>query len=206
MAKGNATPRKRRGRPPLPPKKGKRYPLSLRTTKELQELLHQASDRTGRSIAQEVEFRLEQSFRDDDKVLSLFELAYGRQNAGVLVLLGCALAYASAHRAYYKEPDWLNDHVGFDVVAGALNEILGKLRPGGETKYQVDLKERPEFINERARRLAAAVEWTFISDDDAHGAAKMLGETIRDRVSARTVTRPEDLVWPPEPKSGGGDR
>jgi hypothetical protein len=51
---------KKRGRPPLPAGRAKRYPISMRTTKELKERLEQASRGTGRSIAQEVEFRLEQ--------------------------------------------------------------------------------------------------------------------------------------------------
>jgi hypothetical protein len=40
----------------------KRFPLSLRTTKELREKLEKAAKDTGRSLAQEIEFRLEQSF------------------------------------------------------------------------------------------------------------------------------------------------
>jgi hypothetical protein len=40
----------------------KRYPLSLRTTKELRQKLEKASAHSGRSLAQEIEFRLERSF------------------------------------------------------------------------------------------------------------------------------------------------
>src|SRR6478609_7194902 len=62
-------PSKRRGRPALPPEKGKRYALGLRTTKELRDLLQQAADSSGRSLAQEIEFRLERSF-DREKNLA----------------------------------------------------------------------------------------------------------------------------------------
>ena len=53
---------KQRGRPALPPEKGKRYAIGIRTTKELRGLLQQAADLSGRSLAQEIEFRLERSF------------------------------------------------------------------------------------------------------------------------------------------------
>ena len=58
-------PARRRGRPALPPEEGKRYPLGIRTTKALRDALLSASRASGRSLAQEIEFRLEHSFRID---------------------------------------------------------------------------------------------------------------------------------------------
>ena len=56
----------RRGRPRLPAEEGKRYPIAIRTTKELKERLERASKASGRSLAQELEFRLEHSFEVQD--------------------------------------------------------------------------------------------------------------------------------------------
>jgi Arc-like DNA binding domain len=58
------------GRSEMPPKSkrvlpGKRYPLNMRTTRELREKIERAALASGRSLVQEVEFRLEQSFRDE---------------------------------------------------------------------------------------------------------------------------------------------
>jgi hypothetical protein len=55
-------PARRRGRPALPAEEGKRYPVGIRTTKALREALLSASRASGRSLAQEIEFRLERSF------------------------------------------------------------------------------------------------------------------------------------------------
>ena len=55
--------KKKRGPKPLPPDQGKRVPLNMRTTKELREKMEAAAVASGRSIAQEVEHRLEQSFQ-----------------------------------------------------------------------------------------------------------------------------------------------
>ena len=53
----------------MPPKSkrvlpGKRYPLNMRTTKELRDKIEKAAMASGRSLVQEVEFRLERSFQE----------------------------------------------------------------------------------------------------------------------------------------------
>jgi hypothetical protein len=50
---------------------GKRYPLNMRTTKEMREKLERAATESGRSLVGEVEYRLERSF-DRDEVVKLF--------------------------------------------------------------------------------------------------------------------------------------
>src|SRR6266567_1444577 len=45
---------------------GKRYPLNMRTTKELRDKIEQAAAASGRSLVQEVEFRLERSFQQQE--------------------------------------------------------------------------------------------------------------------------------------------
>ena len=54
-------------RPKLTPHKGKRYPRNMRTTKELRMKIEVAAYKSGRSMTQEVEFRLERSFWKDEK-------------------------------------------------------------------------------------------------------------------------------------------
>src|SRR5262249_2453012 len=55
----------------MPPKSkrvllGKRYPLNMRTTKELRDKIEWAATVSGRSLVQEVEFRLERSFQEEE--------------------------------------------------------------------------------------------------------------------------------------------
>ena len=59
---------RRRGRPPKDQTEVKRHALGVRTTKALKEKLEDAAATTGRSVAQEVEYRLEQSFRGDKHI------------------------------------------------------------------------------------------------------------------------------------------
>jgi predicted HicB family RNase H-like nuclease len=55
----------------MPPKSkrvlpGKRYPLNMRTTKELRDKIEWAATVSGRSLVQEVEFRLERLFQQEE--------------------------------------------------------------------------------------------------------------------------------------------
>lgn len=53
---------------------GKRHPLNMRTTAELRAKLGWAATQSGRSLAQEVEYRLERSFIEVDPVQMLATL------------------------------------------------------------------------------------------------------------------------------------
>lgn len=65
-----------RGRPPLDPDKAKREPISFRTTRELRDKLDNAADNSGRSLAQEVECRLQQSFVQEQRVQEIRETVH----------------------------------------------------------------------------------------------------------------------------------
>jgi len=54
---------------------GKRYPLNMRTTRELRDQIEAAAHLSGRSLVQEVEYRLEQSFVKANTKALLEELA-----------------------------------------------------------------------------------------------------------------------------------
>lgn len=51
-----------RGRPPLPPGQAKRAHFTTRLRTELKEKLRAAAEANGRSLSEEIEYRLEQSF------------------------------------------------------------------------------------------------------------------------------------------------
>jgi TraY domain-containing protein len=52
----------KRGRPPMPQTEGKRAVIALRVTAEMKRSLQEAADKSGRSLSQEAELRLERSF------------------------------------------------------------------------------------------------------------------------------------------------
>jgi len=89
-----------RGRPSLPKGEGKRHAIGLRVTAGLRHSLEAAVTASGRSLSQEAEFRLEQSFRD--------EAAYGgRELAGLFRMMAGAAAMIEARRDGKK---WSEDY------------------------------------------------------------------------------------------------
>jgi hypothetical protein len=57
-----------RGRPRKPDEEAKREQMSFRTTPVMRDKILASAEASGRSIAQELEFRIERSFRDDDVI------------------------------------------------------------------------------------------------------------------------------------------
>jgi len=85
MAAGGTTGRKPRGRPPKPAEERKRGYLSFRVTDALREELRQRAAREGRSISEEVEFRLMRSIYEDDLFGDNIYLRRTIQNIGRVI-------------------------------------------------------------------------------------------------------------------------
>ena len=145
-------------------------PLNMRTTRELREKLEKNAANSGRSLAQEVEYRLEQSFRDE-------EALGGRQLHALFGLLGnaAALIEEQTGKSCFEhfsiwlavQGAWQHLIVGFgpklpDMHVAARNEAAAVARPKmPETLpappgplVALDVKTPGEFeekINERER-------------------------------------------------------
>jgi hypothetical protein len=68
------------------PEAGKRYPLNMRTTRELRERIIAAAHASGRSLVQEVEYRLERSFQLEDQQQSMTSLVDKAVNASTAAM------------------------------------------------------------------------------------------------------------------------
>lgn len=122
MSDKRAKDRKKRGRPPLPAEEGKRFPLSMRTTKAVRESLHAAADQSGRSIAQEVEHRLERSFQEDEARYREFG---GEDRYRIMKWL--ALSTEMAERVTDKS--WTKDRETFRIAVAAMQTMLEQGMP-----------------------------------------------------------------------------
>lgn len=65
---------KKRGRPPKPAEERRGHNLTFRTRADFRERLEQAAARSGRSVTEEVELRIERSFEVDHLIRSLDNL------------------------------------------------------------------------------------------------------------------------------------
>ncbi len=116
------TKRKRPGRPPRGEYVDKRKTLSTRITSELRDRLDKSADESGRSLSQEIEFRLEQSFRAED--------AYYREfgdKSLYMTMRWFALTLDEAQQI--TEKPWKKDEETFGIAANALWTMLRKGMP-----------------------------------------------------------------------------
>jgi hypothetical protein len=125
--------------------------LSFRLTPESKARIDKAAAASGRSISQEVELRLDLSFRDIDAFDRAIEVGHGRQIAGLLMLFGRVMRDVGAHAAHLStgtiDSNWLTDPFAFDQVAKGIATALEAFRPAGEARAPA------EQDAERAARL-----------------------------------------------------
>ncbi len=139
------TKRKRPGRPPRGEYVDKRKTLSTRITSDLRDRLDKSADESGRSLSQEIEFRLEQSFRDQEALYREFgdELVYK-------MMRWFAIAIDAAQQVTDKS--WKNDRETFRIATQAIWTMLRKGIPesGG-------LPDR--FADRMGKRLGNQLAW-----------------------------------------------
>jgi hypothetical protein len=189
------------------PRAGKRYPLNMRTTKAIRDKLERAAAAAGRSLAQEVELRLERSFLVQELMVDGLELAFGRQLAAVLLMLGGAMKITGETTSFHltpaleRRPNWLEVPYAFDQSVKAVNLLLEALRPLGKIKLPAAaLREatpgtppglEPSQIYPRLGEVLAchllrevATGNSVLSEVvyDSHRIHKMLGRALIDRI------------------------
>jgi hypothetical protein len=172
------------GRPRREPEPGERVSLGLRVTPELKRVLDEAAASSGRSQSQEAEMRLEHSF-DRGRLLSeVMSLAYGRDLAAVLIMLGDAMQIVGEKGGFYTTEtvegveNWLDVPYAFDQAAKAANYVLEVLRPQGEIKMPAAASpedethpnlvevDRPRLFSHLFQILSAIVLRGAVTADD----------------------------------------
>jgi hypothetical protein len=164
MVKKVSATKQRRGRPSLPLEERKRYPLNMRATKELREKMEGAAHVSGRSLAQEVEFRLERSFMDDERFAALM----GEDGGEMAQLFGAAIRTARL-LAKTKKP-YREDPANYALVERAIQGILAHLRPGepseedGKIAQWAGKKIADMHVENRSKEIAAQLggEWSAL--------------------------------------------
>jgi hypothetical protein len=127
---------KRMGRPTKKPEPGTRVSLGLKVTPEIKHKIDEAARASGRTQSQEAELRLERAFEHDRLLPDVLETAFGRQLAGVLLMLGTAMKQAGEISTIasfgFGMQNWFDVSYAFDQAARSANQILQALRPAGD--------------------------------------------------------------------------
>jgi len=167
--------KKARGRPALPPEKGKRHAVGIRTTRELKDLLQRAADLSGRSLAQEIEYRLEASFQTEDAF-------GGPRTAALLRSLGAAAQLWKGGAA----DAWLDDPLArrsiFQTWKQQLDVTHARLSEKEQSVPEVLLSEVRLFAQSNmgdARQLAILQYkgvWASYSEEDRQNYCRKIEE------------------------------
>lgn len=129
----------KRGRPPLPEEQ-KRQQIGVRTSLDMKRALEIAADRNGRSVAQEAEWRLQQSIDDEKR-------AGGEHTASLLRIIAAEIEKIEA----MTRKHWNKDLATWAAVARMFQTgPIQQLRP--------DRVSDDEIVMEAWRRLTAARE------------------------------------------------
>ena len=127
---------------------GKRYPLNMRTTFEVRQKLERAAAATGRSLAQEVEHRLDRSFIEETQAGSLLQQAISLVFGAAITTHLTALGHLM-NDAANGDPNWSESPEKFSMVRKRINEYFDERDPRGEM-----LPEKPtvEMVTVRSRK------------------------------------------------------
>jgi hypothetical protein len=136
-----------------------------------------------RSITQEAEFRLEQSFLKDTYADQAADLAYGQRAAGILKLLARVMIDAGPAAAFMNtgKPEdavnWTSNAYAFHEVVKGIAAALEGLRPEGDRSPSDPAKHLP--VGEMMARGALIA----IKDRECGGELGDWARPVRERLS-----------------------
>ncbi len=132
MVKKGKTAPKRRGRPPLPAGQGKRASFTTRLREDLKKRLEDTARRAGHSLSEEIEFRLERSFLEQD----IIEVAAfgGRDRYLLMKLLATGITLLEEETS----GKWNQNATTFSAVKGMINSVLESFQPEGARPGEIE--------------------------------------------------------------------
>ncbi len=121
-----------------PPKRvDRRKTMSTRLTPETRAKLEAATTKSRRSLAQEIEFRLEQSFAEEKSQAEIFGETFGKLETFLVARL---LAHAIHTIETVTGKNWMDDPEAHRQTQNACKNILDAFRPpGGKGTMGIDM-------------------------------------------------------------------
>ncbi len=124
-----------RGRPPKGEFKNKLATISTRVTSDTREALEGAANKSGRSLSQEIEWRLRRSFDEERKIMDNLG---GPESYAFLRLIAQSIDMTARQAGVIATlvrghpVHWVNDPYVYDQAVKAVNVVLEAFRPAGD--------------------------------------------------------------------------
>jgi hypothetical protein len=148
--------------------------MSFRVRPELKEMMDQAAEESGRSVAQEIELWLENSSRNKRVLDEVIDFRFGHANGDLLLsVFGAVLSAATeAWRTQSHTGDWIDDPVTQKAVASLLRSLAAGLDGSAEPtnpnptfaellmrRFLVRSVMTPDWLAQRRERLGRQADW-----------------------------------------------
>ena len=183
-----------RGRPPLDPGVAKRASFNTRLRPALKLALETAAKQEGRSLSEEIEFRLERSLDEERHLADALELGFGRQVAGLMLAIGYVIKEIIPARRP-GEIGWLSNPEAFHAVVESVNLLLQVIDPDAHPEGWAILRRALHHgPGSDAELYASAVASAIVERDDEMGPLipiihSWLGEAAVARLTDRLALR-----------------
>jgi len=131
-------PKRGRGRPAAPEGKRRDENLTLRVRAEVKEALERQATKSGRSLSAEAGVWMEQALLSEGVIDQALDLAFGRQVAGLVLLLARVVRDAGAHAAFMATStmdgaaNWLSNPYAVAQVSTAVAAVFEAIQPEGD--------------------------------------------------------------------------
>lgn len=196
--------KRRRGRPANPESKLRGENLTIRIRPELKQALERSADEHQRSLSAEVESRLGITVESDNLLDQVLDLAFGRQGAALLLMLGFVMRDAGAHAGFMKThtlagaSGWPDVPYAFDMAKQAVDTVFEALYPEGEREapWGGKISSGPDFgeLNKVLGNGFATGLLNAVAGDERTPEQEHLAQKIRDRLSPAAIERIKEWV------------
>jgi hypothetical protein len=132
---------------------GRRTAMGMRVAPYMRDMLVASAQESGRSLTQEIELRLEHSYRHPGPLKDSLEAAFGADGAELLMVIGRLIRHAPAVCGLGIEDRWRDDATAYSVAEREISHMLALMRPPGEPRPLVG-----ESSENRAARLLVALK------------------------------------------------
>jgi hypothetical protein len=167
--------------------------IKIRMKEPLRADIEDSANRRGISMNAEMVDRLTQSYRNDQSIISALDFAYGRETAGVMMLLHEVIKHTVRDAALIvadrgRGVDWLSQPYAFDQVVRGVNHALNGLKPSGDpSPPEWDLG--PLLAAKVGEFMAATVLDAVIDPENAHLGLSSWAKHVSERLGSKLVER-----------------
>jgi len=169
--------------------------LKIRMREPLRARLEAEASSRGVSINAEVVDRLEYLFDRSDLLGEALSLAFGQRLAGVLLILGFAMA-DQGRRITNGKGDWTSDSMAYDAAMFAAMWVLDRFRPDGTRASASDRDVAAQWVEELIQAIndGGAKAYDVLGHDPRGDAIFRLTRPIAKRMGEALPRMREQLT------------